>query len=540
LFRVAFRQSRLGILAVTAVGVGAGLLQALAYDTVAGKTAAAHAAFGAATTALARQIAYLLPLPVHPETLAGYVQWRVFGALPLILLIWAALSASGAARGDEERGLVEAWLAAGAPRPWMLLWRAALFVLGAIVFGLLTGFAAEAGAVSAGTSIPVAGILGESIVLAALAACCYGIVLMVAQLVEFRRQAAGIGGALLAALFLLNGLSRTIGSENPLVWLSPFHYYDRSDAVAPGGAVDWPATAALIVIAAALIGLAVALFAGRDLSAAALRRRAPSRPPSYQLSGNPLLRIPVVSDLYDQRLGLLAWIAGTVLAAVFITSIADQTGQFITSAPGMAGFVAALGGTHAIVRAIIGSIDYSITASLLAIYALTLVARWAADDQEGRLELVLSQPVPRWRVIVERIVALAAGSLLIILGVSIGVALVAPSQHVTLSTQDLVRAGTPLLPFALVFGTVGATLTARYPRFAVGVLGAYVVAAYLLSQLGPFLNWPDWLLNFSVFKLYGNPLVSGIDWTGLLLMSAVAVASFGAALLVMQRREVGS
>lgn len=79
MFRIALRQSWIGIVAASAVGAATGAVQASAYETVAGKTPAAQAAFGAQTTALARQIAYLLPLPVHPETLAGYVQWRVFG-----------------------------------------------------------------------------------------------------------------------------------------------------------------------------------------------------------------------------------------------------------------------------------------------------------------------------------------------------------------------------------------------------------------------------------------------------------------------------
>ena len=540
MLRVALRQSRIGIAATVVLGIAIGLLQASAYNTVAGTTAAEHAAFGAATTALARQIAYLLPLPIRPDTLAGYVQWRVFGGLVVIVPIWATLSASGAARGDEERGLVAAWLAAGVHRSRLLLWRAGLFAAGVLLLGLLAGAAADAGAVSAGSSLPVAGVVGEAIALCGLGACCYAIVLVVAQLVDLRRQAAGMGGVLLAALFLLNGIARTVGAENPSVWLSPFHYYDRSDAIAPGGAVDWPATAALFVIATALVGLAVALFVRRDIGAAALRPPAGSRLPRYLPSANPLLRVPVVSDLYDQRLGLLAWIAGAALAAIFLTSIAAQTGDFISSTSTMAPYLAAIGGSGGLTRAIIGSVDYSITAALLSAYALTVVARWAADDQEGRLELMLSEPLPRCRVVVERIASLACATLLIVVAVSVAIVLLAPSQHVTITAGDLVRAGAPLIPFALLFGTVGATLTARFPRLAVGVLGTYVVAAYLIFQLGPFLRWPDWSLDLSVFKLYGNPLVSGIDWNGLLLMSAVALAGFAAALAVMQRREVGS
>jgi len=87
LFRVALRQSWIGVVAVSAIGIAAGSVQASAFVTVAGKTAAAQAAFGAQMVALARQIAYLLPIPVHPETVAGYVQWRVFGGMAIVLLI---------------------------------------------------------------------------------------------------------------------------------------------------------------------------------------------------------------------------------------------------------------------------------------------------------------------------------------------------------------------------------------------------------------------------------------------------------------------
>jgi polyether ionophore transport system permease protein len=540
LFRVAFRQSWIGIVAVSAIGMVAGSIQAAAFETVAGTTAEARAAFGAQTTALARQIAYLLPLPVHPETLAGYVQWRVFGGMAIVILIWTVLSASGAGRGDEERGLVGTWLAAGMPRPRLLLWRVGVFVLGALLFGLLIGAASDAGAIAAGSSLPIGGLLGEAIAVAALGACCFAIVLVVAQLVETRRLAAGLGGALLTALFFLNGIARTVDYQGPAVWLSPFHYYDRSDALAPGGSVDWLAIAALIVVTAALVGLAALLFLGRDIGASALRRIAASRPPHYLPSANPLLRVPVIADLYIQRVGLLAWVASLAIFGLFMTSITGQVGEFIAKTPGMAPYAAAIGGSSGITRAVIGSVDYSITLALLAVYAVTMVARWAADDQEGRLELVLSEPVPRWRVVVERVAALAAGCVLIVLGVSVAVALVAPSQHVTLGAEDLFRAGAPLIPFGLLFGTLGATVAARFPRLAVGVLGGYVIAAYLVFQLAPFLGWPDWLLNLSVFNLYGNPLVTGIDWNGLWGVTAVAVAAFGAALLLMQRREVGS
>src|ERR1700676_4143455 len=101
MFRVALRQSWIGVVVISALGMVIGSVQASAFETVAGKTAAAQAAFGAQMMARARHITSPLPLPVHPETVAGYVQWRVFGGMVIVMLIWTVFSASGAGRGDE-------------------------------------------------------------------------------------------------------------------------------------------------------------------------------------------------------------------------------------------------------------------------------------------------------------------------------------------------------------------------------------------------------------------------------------------------------
>jgi len=53
------------------------------------------------------------------------------------------------------------------------------------------------------------------------------------------------------------------------------------------------------------------------------------------------------------------------------------------------------------------------------------------------------------------------------------------------------------------------------------------------------MNWPGWVADLSVFQLYGTPLLTGVFWSGLWAMLAIVAAGFGAATLLMQRREVG-
>jgi hypothetical protein len=95
-----------------------------------------------------------------------------------------------------------------------------------------------------------------------------------------------------------------------------------------------------------------------------------------------------------------------------------------------------------------------------------------------------------------------------------------------------------LIPFALTFAAAGAVADAEWPRAVVGVLGMLAFASFLIYELAPFMSWPRWVSNLSVFQLYGTPLLTGVNWGGLWAMIAIVVAGFGVATVLMQRREV--
>src|SRR4029077_5098095 len=177
---------------------------------------------------------------------------------------------------------------------------------------------------------------------------------------------------------------------------------------------------------------------------------------------------------------------------------------------------------------------------LLAGFAITQVARWSAEDSDGRLEMILSNPVSRTRVLLERAAVLGIGASVIAAASGLAVGVEAHSQAVYLDAQRLAEASALLVPFTLVFGAVGGLLAARIPRGTVGILGVYVFLSYLMLQFGPIFNFPGWVQNLSAFKLYGQPLTDGVDLTGLAIMLAIVVAGFGASAAAMRRRDVGA
>jgi ABC-2 type transport system permease protein len=537
-YLLALRLGRWGIAGFGAVAFVVALVQTVGFYKIAGNSEAERQAFGHSMSVLAAQFTVIIPPPVRPDTVGGYVQWRAFGFLAILFAIWALASASGAARGDEERGMVQALLANGLSRPRMIAARIAAFATGAIVASLAAGAGLLVGVASGGETFSAVLALEAAVAAAVLGVCCYSLTLLFAQLTSARNSTA-FAGVILLALFLINSLSRTFDALVPWRWLSPFHYYEQSSPLVPGGNLDVRATLILLGIAVAAAVLAAFAFRYRDVGSPLITLPAPTRRASYKMSRSPVWRIPVVRDLYERRVSLLIWTAGlSVLGAIFVV-LTKSIVKPLLAIPELAPYFAIFVNGN-IYASFLGFIWFGFAQLLMAGFAITQVARWTAEDSDGRLELVLSSPVSRARVVVERLIALALGALIIAAVSSAAVGLESHYQSIDLSNRRLAEASLLFVPFTLVFGTVGALLASRIPRATVGILGVFAFASYLTVQLGPIFKLPVWVQDVSAFKLYGQPLIAGVDQTGLVVMLVIVIAGLVASAMVMERRDIGA
>jgi ABC-2 type transport system permease protein len=255
---------------------------------------------------------------------------------------------------------------------------------------------------------------------------------------------------------------------------------------------------------------------------------------------NPLLRTIASAGLYEQRVGLLFWLIGIALPAMLFVSLAKQLVDLMQNTPSLQAYMQFMlrSGSNPY-EAFLGFALFGIIQLLLALYVTTQVARWAAEDAEGRLELMLAAPVPRWRVPLERGVTLALSCAVLAAGNALIAAVSARALDVTLSGTKLLVAAALLVPLALGFGGVGAALASFVPRAAMITLAAVALVSYFVQQVGSLFKWPDWLLNLSLFQMYGAPLAQGVSWGGLWALLGVAVLGFGLAAWAMQVRDVG-
>lgn len=511
------------------------------------RTTTERSAFAVQMQRVGESTTFLVEGPHHVEFLGGYLQWFLIGFFPLFFPVWGLIAGTGAFRGEEESGLLEAWLATGLTRGRLVLDRLAGFTLAlGVAVAAIDGFT-FALAASAATPLDGGALIAQSIAQAAVAPPIFMLGALLSQVFPTRRNALGVGALILGGLFLVNSASRQAAFLRPVHWVSPWAYPDLSYAMTPGGEFSLGGIAVLVALALVLALGVWLLLRGRDLGSALVRGER-VRPPSARATGNPLLGRPALGALWEQRVGLLMWSLGLVLYCFVNVPLTNRFVEFfqsqaVTGSPVVAeqarlawGF-----GTGDPAAGFVSAGWFHIACIILAVYAITQVARWSGEDADGRLEMVLAGGRPRWRVSTDRMLALTVG-LSVLAGVDfLAVMPALRAGDVHLDTGRVLLASVLVLPVGLAFGAAGAAVAAFRPRLAVWTLSAAVAIGYLIPLMAAqiFRHPPQWFLDLSPFQLYGAPLLSGVDWKGLWILVAVAALGFGISTLALNRREVG-
>lgn len=534
---IAWRMHRKSLLGIGIVGFLLSFFYGQAYRQAAGTTRESQAEFGAALSSVAKQFTFMIPVPVHPETLGGYEQYKWLSGLVVMLFIWAAAVGVAVTRGDEDRGLVGSWLAAGASRAQVLLARAAAFLLVLFAVALASTLGISAVAPLVQQDANVAGEIAKAIAMTAGVYACFAIAMVVVQLPAERQTGVAFGIGLPVLLFVVNGVADTIPAASWIGAATPFHWMNLTTSAAPGGTFDIAATAGLLAFDGLATALALAVFARRDVGAGLFRFGLRSAPARRAVSRNPMLRRPWSEGLWEQRVGLAVWAAGTlVLGATMLSVTKSVVDSLMADQRVAAMFQRAMGGPP--YQSMLGLTWFGFALLLLAGYSVVQVSRWADQDREGRVEMMLSAPVSRVGVVVARAAEFMVASLVIVVAGYAGVLAALPGAGIQVDARQLLLGSALMWPFALAFGGIGVAVASRWPRVAVPLLAGFAVVEYFLGDLAPVFNLPGWLANLSIFHLYGNPIVSGAPWTPGLWMALVFVAGFAVALVLMQRRDV--
>jgi ABC-2 type transport system permease protein len=267
-----------------------------------------------------------------------------------------------------------------------------------------------------------------------------------------------------------------------------------------------------------------------------------------------------------------------VLRSVFAKSLRDLRRSFVGWSIGLVGYVALIVSVFPTVRdnpdlnklvesypealkafiAFGGQVDYTSAAGYLGselfsfmIPALFLVASVgngasaiAGEEERGTLDLLLSFPISRTRIAVEKLGAMCAE--VAALGAVLWLALWVGARlfGMDVSAAHLGAAVVVLAVLAIAYGAIAFMIAAGtgHKALAVGLTVALAVAAYLVNSLAALVSALEPFQKASPFYHYvvGDPLNQGLaPWHTLFLMGLGVVAA-AVGVVLFRRRDVAS
>ena len=266
------------------------------------------------------------------------------------------------------------------------------------------------------------------------------------------------------------------------------------------------------------------------------------------------VRWPVlVRSLQDRRRSTFWWAVGMIaLAAItiaFVPSIRSDAEAFMElydSLPEGLMSVFGIDDSAALVTAegLINSRLYAgVGPAILAVFGIGLgTAAVAGEEDTGTLNMLLAQPIARWRVVVEKFAAGVVLTFVICVAIAVTLAVSNPLVDLGLGWGNIVAANLGLALFTLVFLGLSLALGAVTGNrgLTIGVSAAITVAAFFVNGLAPLVDELSWAQNLSPFYWIQGPdrLTNGFSPGWSLLMVAVTAVLVVAAVIGFDRRDI--
>jgi ABC-2 type transport system permease protein len=185
-------------------------------------------------------------------------------------------------------------------------------------------------------------------------------------------------------------------------------------------------------------------------------------------------------------------------------------------------------------------------ALIFAAYPVIMGLRVTANEEEdGIMDVLMSTPLPRWRIVVEKLAAYALTTaviaLLVLASMWLGAALANIALDMGLMAQIVVNLMPTLLLILALTALAGALLRRR--RDALMAATVFVIVSFMFETIGSMGagSVVENLRQVSVFAASNAVTVmeTGMPWSTIALLLALALAFSGGAVWAFQRRDIG-
>lgn len=490
--------------------------------------------------------------PVATDTASGYVTFKYGFSFSLMLSIFAILIGSRLIRGEEARGSLDLVLATPHSRQNLLREKVLATVVSVVVLGLAFGIGALLGEASQHDLASVGGALLAGFDSSLLLFFYAMLALFISQYTRTAGATAGATGALYALFFVLDGTGRAYPNVAWVQRLSPNYYYGLSKPLIPSYGTNFGAMALLLALGLLLLAGSAAIFLRRDMGAVArlpflrMRRNSTARTVSpdariERAARDPWLRSVLARSLRAGGPGLGWWMLGVFLYAAYGAAIVKSSEQQLRDTIKGSPAFAQLFGANLLAtdNGFVSLVVFLIVSIAAMLYALIRANDWPANQDNGRLDIVLSTPQPRWRVALQWYGTALVGFILLALANALGVIVGAAATGLTLDAGRVFAASLALVPpMALIAGAVYALGARLRSTVDLEIVGGYLAIAFFMDLLHTALKLPDWTQHLSIFTAYGTPIADGVNWTSVSVMLLLAALFTGIGVSLFQTGDI--
>jgi ABC-2 type transport system permease protein len=238
-------------------------------------------------------------------------------------------------------------------------------------------------------------------------------------------------------------------------------------------------------------------------------------------------------DLSFRRKALVGFTVGLVLYVVVIVALypsfknSSELDNLTKNSPG----VAALFGISGSLTSPVGWMNANVWANFLPLIILLLTIGYGASaiagqEKDGHLELVLSLPFSRRRVVAQKIGALTLQALILCFVTFLAV-LTGRWFQLDFGIWELTTATVGVLLLGSDFGLFALAIGAGTGNrgVALGVASTVAAASYLVSSMAPVVSWLDPAKYLSLFywSVGDNQLEDGLSIAGLAVLVGVGL-----------------
>lgn len=256
-------------------------------------------------------------------------------------------------------------------------------------------------------------------------------------------------------------------------------------------------------------------------------------------------------NLYNLRWEILGWCIGlglVVLLTMSLYNAFDQEGieNVVNAVPDSLKSIVGTADDFKTIPGYIGQQIFGPNGYILAIIASILLAFSISGNEEddGRLQTLLTLPVTRSAVFCQKWLALITAIAVLCLAVLIGLygGLLVVGQN-----ADFARVMESTLAFFLMncaFATIAFSVAMFVGKkgLSIAIVGGYAMASFIITSMAPAVSGLKFIDRFSVLHYYNNPLImqNGLKYSQVATLILITTILATIAWIRFNKRNVGT